>query len=180
LRVGQNYEDRRRAKLFAKKEELLIEEGMLLGVGESIGDRVDSIFEMKRLGASQVRVMGFIPQEGTPLMKRQSPPIIEEMKAMAVMRLVHQDKLIPASLDIDGLKGLETRLASGSNVISSLIPPESGLAGVAQAHLGVDEGLRTVESIRPYIERLGLSVASKNAYSRWLDEEKELQFTTSN
>jgi len=180
LRVGQDYEDRMRAKLLAKKEELLIEEGMLLGVGESDEDRVDSIFEMKRLGASQVRAMGFIPQEGTPMMNRQSPPIIEEMKTMAVMRLVHQDKLMPASFDIDGLKGLELRLASGPNVISSIIPPESGLAGVAQAHLGVDEGLRTVEGIRPYIERLGLRVASKNSYARWLDKEKEPQSTAPN
>ena len=154
---------------------MLIEEGMLLGVGESDADRVESIFAMKRLGVSQVRAMGFIPQEGSPMEGRESPPIIDEMKTMAVMRLVHPDKLMPASFDVDGVKGLELRLASGANVVSSIIPPSSGLAGVAQPHLGVDEGLRTVESVTPFIHRLGLRVASKKSYLTWIDEEKERQ-----
>jgi methylornithine synthase len=175
LRLGQRYDERIMAKIQARREGLLIEEGILLGVGESDVDRVDSIFAMKRLGVSQVRAMGFIPQEGSPMEGAESPPIIDEMKTMAVMRLVNQDKLMPASFDIDGVKGLELRLASGANVVSSIIPPSSGLAGVAQPHLGVDEGLRTVESVRPFIERLGLRVASKKSYLRWVDEEKELQ-----
>jgi methylornithine synthase len=177
LRLGQDYDERMKAKSQARKEGLLIEEGVLLGVGESDEDRVDSIFAMNRLGASQVRAMGFIPQKGSPMEGRESPPIIDEMKTMAVMRLVHQNKLMPASFDIDGLKGLELRLASGPNVVSSIIPPDSGLAGVAQAHLGVDEGLRSVDGIRPFIERLGLQVASKKSYLRWVDEEKEVQST---
>jgi len=175
LRLGQDYGERMKAKIEAKKEGLLIEEGILLGVGESDEDRVNSIFAMNYVGASQVRAMGFIPQRGSPMERRESPPIIDEMKTMAVMRLVHQDKLMPASLDIDGLKGLELRLASGPNLVSSIIPPNSGLAGVAQAHLGVDEGLRSVDGIKPFIERLGLQVASKKSYLRWVDEEKETQ-----
>jgi methylornithine synthase len=175
LRLGQTYQDRIKAKIDARREGLLIEEGILLGVGESEEDRVDSIFAMNRLGVSQVRAMGFIPQEGSPMERHESPPIIEEMKTMAVMRLVHQEKLMPASLDIDGLKGLELRLASGSNVVTSIIPPDSGLAGVAQANLGVDEGLRSVESIRPFIERMGLQIASKKSYMQWVEAEKESQ-----
>jgi len=175
LRLDQGFDERMKAKFEAKKEGLLIEEGMLLGVGENDTDRVNSIFAMKRLGVSQVRAMGFIPQDGSPMERRESPPIIDEMRTMAVMRLVHQDRLMPASLDIDGLKGLESRLGSGSNVVSSIIPPNSGLAGVAQAHLGIDEGLRSVDSVRPFIERLGLRVASKKSYLRWVDEEKDAQ-----
>jgi methylornithine synthase len=81
--------------------------------------------------------------------------------------------LMPASLDIDGLKGLELRLASGANVVSSVILPKSGLAGVAQAQLGVEEGLRTIDAIRPHIDRLGLRIASEKSYVRWVDEEKK-------
>jgi len=175
LRLGQGYDERMKAKIEAKREGLLIEDGILLGVGESDEDRVDSIFGMSRLGVSQVRAMGFIPQKGSPMEQRESPPIIDEMRTMAVMRLVHQDKLMPASLDIDGLKGLELRLASGPNVVTSIIPSNSGLAGVAQAHLGVDEGLRSVEGVKPFIERLGLRVASTKSYLRWVDDEKEAQ-----
>jgi len=173
LRLGQDYGERMKAKSEARKEGLLIEEGMLLGVGENDSDRVDSIFAMRRVGASQVRAMGFIPQEGSPMERRESPPIMDEMKTLAVMRLVHQNKLIPASLDIDGIKGLELRLAVGPNVVTSIIPPRAGLAGVAQTHLGVDEGLRSVEGVKPFIDRLGLEIASKESYLRWVDAEKE-------
>jgi len=173
LRPGQDFDERMNAKSEAKKEGLLIEEGILLGAGESEEDIVNSIFKMGRIGASQVRAMGFIPQRDSPMEGRESPPLIDEMKTIALMRLVHQGKLMPASLDIDGLKGLELRLASGSNVVSSVIPPNSGLAGVAQAHLGVDEGLRSVDAIKPFIERLGLQVASKKSYLKWVDENKE-------
>jgi len=175
LRLGQAYEDRIKAKIDARKEGLLIEDGILLGVGESNQDRVDSIFAMSRLGVSQVRAMGFIPQPGSPMEQHESPPIIDEMKTMAVMRLVHQDRLMPASLDIDGLKGLQLRLASGPNVVTSIIPPNSGLLGVAQAHLGVDEGLRSVEGVKPSIEQLGMQIAPKKSYLRWVQEEKEVQ-----
>jgi len=175
LRLGQRYEDRMKAKIEARKEGLLIEEGILLGVGETNEDRVSSIFAMARLRASQVRAMGFVSQLGSPMEGHESPPIIDEMKTMAVMRLVHQDRLMPASLDIDGLKGLELRLASGPNIITSLIPPNSGLSGVAQTNLGVDEGLRTVEGVRPYIERMGMQVASKKSYLRWVEKEKAFQ-----
>lgn len=175
LRLKQSYDQRMKAKIDARKDGLLIEEGILLGVGENDEDRVNSIFTMRHLGVSQVRAMGFIPQEGSPMERHESPPIIDEMKTMAVMRLVHQDRLMPASFDIDGLKGLELRLASGPNVVTSIIPPNSGLAGVAQAHLGVDEGSRSVEGVRPFIERLGMQVASKKSYLRWMQEEKEAQ-----
>ena len=97
---------------------------------------------------------------------------------MAVMRLVHQNKLIHASLDIDGIKGLELRLAMGSNVVTSGIPPKSGLAGVAQAQLGVDEGLRSVEGVKPYIEPLELQIASQKPYLRWVNGKNAIIWTT--
>lgn len=49
------------------------------------------------------------------------------------MRLLFPDKLIPASLDVDGISGLELRLMAGANVVTSIIPPNEGLAGVAQS-----------------------------------------------
>jgi methylornithine synthase len=60
LRLDQGYDERMKAKIEARKEGLLIEEGILLGVGETNEDRMDSIFAMSRLGVSQVRAMGFL------------------------------------------------------------------------------------------------------------------------
>lgn len=173
LRLNQSYEKRMTAKKEAKNEGLLVEDGILLGVGESYEDRVNSIFEMRKLKAHQVRAMGFVPQPGTPMENTVPPNILDEMKTIAVMRLLNADRLIPASLDIDGVKGLEFRLAAGANVVTSLIPPKAGLAGVAQASLGVNEGTRSVNGIMPFLESLNLHVALSKTYDQWVEIERE-------
>ncbi len=170
LRVGQSFDVRMNAKLQAKKEGLLIEEGVLIGVGENDQDRVDSLFAMKEIGANQVREMGFQPQLGTPMENCSSPPILDEMKFIALLRITQPDKLIPASYDIDGVKGLQLRLMAGANVVTSLIPPESGLAGVAQSKLNVECGLRTVKGVEPYIKQIGLRFAPRKRYIEWVRE----------
>jgi len=174
LRLNQDYDVRMKAKVFAKKAGMLVEEGILVGVGESWEDIVDSIFGMAELDAHQVRAMGFIPQEGTPLEKQISPPIVDEMKIIAIMRLLHQDRLLPASYDIDGVKGLELRLMAGANVITSIIPPGFELLGVAQSFLDIEKSFRTVQGVKPYIEKIGLTIATMDEYRKWVEREREL------
>ncbi|RLF98234.1 MAG: methylornithine synthase PylB, partial [Thaumarchaeota archaeon] len=76
LRPGQNYKLRLFTKYFAKKIGLLVEEGILTGVGDSLKDIVTSINAMKKIGAHQLRVMSFVPQKGTPMESWPSPPRI--------------------------------------------------------------------------------------------------------
>ena len=45
LRVGQDYDERMNAKLYAKEKGMFIEEGLLAGVGESEEDIADSLFD---------------------------------------------------------------------------------------------------------------------------------------
>ncbi len=172
LRVGQSFDVRMKAKSQAKKEGLLIEEGVLIGIGETDQDRVDSILAMQEIGAHQVRAMGFQPQPGTPMENCSSPSILDEMKFIALMRITQPDKLIPASYDIDGTRGLQLRLMAGANVVTSLIPPKSGLAGVAQSKLNIECGLRTVKGVKPYIEQIGLKFAPRKKYIEWVEEKK--------
>jgi len=172
LRLYQDFDYRVKVKLWAKSEGMLIEDGMLLGVGETERDWVDSIFSMKNIGAHQVREMGFIPQPNTPMENITPPPLLNEMKVVALMRLTNPDKLIPSSFDVDGIKGLQLRLMAGANVVTSLIPPRTGLVGVAQADLGVDSGIRTMDGIKPYMEQLNFRLASQKEYMSWVEEQR--------
>lgn len=172
LRINQDYDKRMKAKLLAIEMGLLIEEGILLGVGESEEDRINSFFTMRDIGADQVRVMGFVPQQGTPMEQNISPPILDEMKSIALLRLIHPDKLIPASFDIDGLKGLQLRLLAGANVITSLIPQTSGLLGVAASDLGINQGIRSIQAIKPYVESIGLKIATIHQYNEFIQQRK--------
>ncbi len=139
MRVGQSYDARMAAKRYAKSCGLLIEEGLLSGIGETPEDMADSFRAMRALGAAQVRTMALVPQAGTPLSNIRIQDSTQELKTIAVMRLLFPRALIPASLDVDGLQGLESRLNAGANVITSIIPPHRGLAGVAQAEQEISE-----------------------------------------
>ncbi|MCZ7661530.1 MAG: methylornithine synthase PylB [Thermoleophilia bacterium] len=168
LRPGQDYVLREASRSEAVAVGLYAEDGILLGVGETVFDRARSLLTMRAQGVQQVRVMGFVPQKGTPLAGREAPSLLAEMVTLATMRLVMPDRLIPASLDIDGLRGLEARLRAGANVVTSIIPPASGLAGVSQSTLDIDQGFRTVAGVVRHLAPLGLEPATPDEYQAWL------------
>lgn len=160
----------------AQKVGMLVEDGILLGVGETISDRADSILAMKLSGVDQVRVMSFVPQSQTPLASIASPDRKDEYLFISVMRLVMPDRLIPASLDVDGIKGLKMRLHAGANVVTSIIPPSNALAGVSQSTLDIDQGLRTVFEVRRVLKGIGLHIASLENYQDWISHRKAQRF----
>ncbi len=97
----------------------------------------------------------------------------EPEKIVAILRLMYPKMLIPASLDIDGILGLEERLNTGANVVTSIIPPKTGLAGVAQNSMDVDEGGRTVEEASQILGNMGLRPAAPMEYQNYLAEIKK-------
>jgi len=173
LRPHQDYDFRLSQKRWAREAGLLTEEGIMIGVGESLSDRAHSISVMRALGVDQVRAMSFVPQHHTPMAHNAPSPFIDELVTIAVMRLVHPTKLIPASLDIEGIAGLSSRLAAGANVITSIIPPRKGLAGVAQHELDIDDGGRSVEQIEAVLDDLGVRIAALSDYTGLIGERRE-------
>jgi methylornithine synthase len=169
LRPGQDYAARFESKEQAARLGLLTEEGLLCGIGESPRDIADSIEAMRSLDASQMRAMTFVPQKGTPLESWKKGDPLREMLTIAVLRLVFPERLIPATLDVAGLAGLQSRLKAGANVVTSLVPPGFGLAGVAQNSLDIADARRTAASIVPELEKLGLQTASLEDYLGWIE-----------
>ena len=70
LRVGQPFEARAAARGAARRAGLLVEDGLLTGIGDTAADRARSVVAMREAGWEQVRVMTFVPQAGTPLAGR--------------------------------------------------------------------------------------------------------------
>jgi methylornithine synthase len=164
LRIGQPFEARAAARAAARRAGLMVEDGLLTGIGDSAAERARSIAAMRTAGWEQVRVMTFVPQTGTPLEGASPVGDADELLTIAAMRLAMPDRFIPASLDVDGIAGLERRLEAGANVVTSIVPPTVGLAGVSQAELDIDEGYRTVHGVLPHLARLGLRPAGVEEY----------------
>ena len=168
LRKDQDYDERMHAKLHARDCGMFIEEGILSGVGETPGDVADSLLTMGEIGARQVRVMSFVPQPGSPMENVRTPDRMEELKIIALMRILYPNALIPASLDVDGIAGLKERIDAGANLITSIIPPKSGLMGVANSVMDVDEGGRTVEEASEILGSMGLRIATHEEFIEFL------------
>ncbi|MCF8108525.1 MAG: methylornithine synthase PylB [Desulfohalobiaceae bacterium] len=175
LRIEQDYDRRFRSKVLAHELGMLIEEGLLAGLGEQDRDLLASLEAMRTLNADQVRVMNFIPQQGTPLETVPGTTADRETHLIAIMRLLFPDRLIPASLDVDGLNGLPKRLAAGANVVTSIIPPGRGLAGVAQSRLDIDDSRRTTAGVVPVLEENGLRAGTIRSYRNWLAQRLRME-----
>ena len=173
LRILQDFEERKQKRIVARQLGMLVEDGLLLGVGETIQDRAESMMAMKQADLQQVRVMSFVPQSQTPLASIATPSRMIEYLGIAVLRLLMPDRLIPATLDVEGIKGLRMRLEAGANVVTSIIPPRDHLAGVAQSSLDVEEGLRTVAEVKKILADIGLEAASANEYASWVTNRKK-------
>jgi len=172
LRPGQDYDTRVERKILAHRLGMLIEEGLLRGVGEGLGDVADSLSLMRLLDADQVRAMSFVAQPGIPLRGKPSATFRDELVSIAVMRLTFPQKLIPASLDVGGLSGLAERLDAGANVVTSLVPPGYGLCGVAASSLDIEDGRRMVDAVVDVLRSKGLEAGSITEYERWLDRRR--------
>ncbi len=168
LRVNQSYDDRLNQKIWAMEAGLLAEDGMMIGLGED-NDHADTILRMGDLGCQQIRAMTFVPQKGTPMQDSVLHDSTIELKAIAVMRILFPDRLIPCSLDVEGIVGLRTRLMAGANVITSIVPPNRNLAGVAQHELDIDNGNRSVEHVFEMLDKNGFRPATNTEYVSYLD-----------
>ena len=97
---------------------------------------------------------------------------LQERITIAVMRLVLPQALIPASLDVDGLEGLKDRLDAGANVVTSIVPPQKGLAGVANHSLDIEDSRRTLDHVIPIVKACGLEPATVAQYAQWVAARK--------
>ncbi|MGB9927448.1 MAG: methylornithine synthase PylB [Methanosarcina sp.] len=164
LRVGQSFDGRVKARLFAKQQGYCIEDGILTGVGNDIDSTILSLKEMKANDPDMVRVMTFLPQEGTPLENFSEKSNLSELKIIAILRLMFPKCLIPASLDLEGIEGMVHRLNAGANIVTSILPPDSRLEGVANYDRDLEERDRDIISVLRKLETMGMKPAHQTEF----------------
>ncbi|MCL2890707.1 MAG: methylornithine synthase PylB, partial [Methanomassiliicoccaceae archaeon] len=172
-RLSQDFNYRYDQREWAKKYGMLAEDGIMAGIGETRKDITDSIVKMGEQGCQQIRVMTFVPQDGTPMAASARTGRQDELKIMAVMRLAYPDRLIPASLDVEGIDGLMPRINAGANIVTSIVPPNMHLAGVAQKELDIDSGLRSIYNVIDVLEKGGCRAGTSNDYESLLKNLRE-------
>lgn len=168
LRLNQSFSEREKARKNAAKAGMMVEDGILLGVGETKEDLANSIFTMSKEDLGQARCMLFVRHEGVPLPK-EGPPADYSL-VTALLRITNPSRLVPATLDVGGLKGIEGLLDAGANVVTSIILPNFQLAGVAQHEYGIENGERSPSSVESFLKKKGLKPASNRSLKLFQEE----------
>lgn len=175
LRLGQDFDRRRQARLDAAAG-LLVEDGLLTGLGETADELAASLLAMQAEPLSQVRAMSYVPHACTlPASEPEAAggQRAHELRAIAAMRRLMPDRLVPASLDVNGLEGLRMRLQAGANVVTSIVPSGCGFAGVATRELDIDNERRSVAAVRRVLTDMGMEMATAADYARWVESRRQ-------
>jgi len=164
LRLEQDFDFRCNQRKWAREAGMLTENGMMVGLGESQKDRAEAILAMGKEKCEQIRAMTFVPQAGTPMQNFIPTDSDMELKSISVMRLLFPDRFIPATLDVEGVDGLKTRLDAGSSTITSIVVPRKHLAGVAQPEKDIESGNRSVHHVYEMVEEMGKKIATQQEF----------------
>ena len=173
LRLEQDFDFRYNQRVWAREAGMLTEDGMMVGLGESMEDRADAILTMGAEKCEQIRCMTFVPQAGTPLQTLEPMDSYMELKSIAVMRILFPDRFIPATLDVEGIEGMKSRLDAGASTITSIVVPHRHLAGVAQPEKDIESGGRSVQHVFDLVADMGKRIATQNEFRSMIDKLEE-------
>ena len=87
-------EDRIETIRLLKKNSIRVCSGGIIGVGESMKDRIDMAFTLKDLDVNVIPLNVLVPIEGTPLENQKDTPVYEIAKTFALYRLINPTKYI--------------------------------------------------------------------------------------
>lgn len=83
--------------------------GLLIGVGETVEERADSLLEIRKLHdkyrhIQEIIIQNFKPKPGIPLENQEEPSLMEMIKMVTVTKLLFPDVSVqvPPNLNIDG------------------------------------------------------------------------------
>ncbi|MGE5444469.1 MAG: biotin synthase BioB [Ignavibacteriales bacterium] len=88
------YDDRVRTARLVKKAGMNLCSGGILGMGESVRQRIELAFEIRELDPSWVPINFLNPRPGTPFGDTPLVPPFEAVKTISIFRLVLPDKIL--------------------------------------------------------------------------------------
>ncbi len=152
LKPDDDLRQRIRVCEWVKEEGLLLSSGLLVGIGETEGDRQRHIELLKVLEVDEVPVMGFRPYRGTPMEKHPPAPlglVVDVIRR--VKDAIPNLRRITIPFPIVGFEGLKPCLDAGANNVATVVPKSYPLEvkGVGSPTVGI------LEELLPLLESWG-------------------------
>ncbi len=96
--------------------------GLLLGLGESVEDRLKHLRYLGNFKTlEEIPIMGFNPYEDTPMANEKPFPLKEQLKLVAVTRIMYPEIRITMPTPTVGPENVEFSLKAGANNLATVI-----------------------------------------------------------
>ena len=157
LKPGEKLEDRIKICNRISDSGIELSSGLLIGLGESYMDRADHLLYLKKFKTlGEVPIMGFNPYRNTPMECHPPCSLIEQIKTIAVTRLVFPDLRITVPTPTIGPKNVKYPLIAGANNLATVIPEDypSDVKGVGSSSYG------NLKDVVMVVKELGLKLES--------------------
>ncbi len=122
VKPGETLEDRILTCQMVSDAGIELSSGLLIGLGESLEDRIKHLRYLnnfKTLG--EIPVMGFNPYKDTPMENHPQSPLEEQLKMMAIIRIMYPKIRITVPTPTIGPKNVKYSLNAGANNLATVI-----------------------------------------------------------
>lgn len=164
LKPGDSLEDRINACEMVCNAGLELSSGLLIGIGESYQDRINHLRFLKRFKTlGEIPIMGFHPYKDTPMENVPVCPVDEQLKTIAITRILYPKIRITAPTPTIGPENVEYSLNAGASNLATVIPEDYPLyvRGVGSPEYGnLTEVVNVIDSLGLGVEG-NIAVAAK-------------------
>ncbi|MDD5155768.1 MAG: biotin synthase BioB [Candidatus Omnitrophica bacterium] len=94
ITITHTFQDRIDTIISAKKTGLQVCSGGIIGMGETLNDRIEMALYLKELNVDSVPVNILVPIKGTPLEKQEQLSPMEAIRSIALFRIILKDKIV--------------------------------------------------------------------------------------
>ncbi|MDI9618457.1 5,10-methenyltetrahydromethanopterin hydrogenase cofactor biosynthesis protein HmdB [Methanothermobacter sp.] len=151
VKPGEKIEDRIRVCELVCESGIELSSGLLIGLGESYADRLAHLRflgDFETLG--EIPIMGFNPYPGTPMENHPPCPLEEQMKTIAITRIMYPDIRITVPTPTIGPENVRFSLMAGADNLATVIPDgyPHDVKGVGSPRYGnLNDVLRVVDEM---------------------------------
>ncbi|MDO9045833.1 MAG: 5,10-methenyltetrahydromethanopterin hydrogenase cofactor biosynthesis protein HmdB [Methanobacteriaceae archaeon] len=160
LKPGEKLKDRIKICEMVSELDLELSSGLLIGLGESYEDRVNHLFFLKKFSSlGEIPIMGFNPYQDTPMASHPPCSLEEQMKTIAITRIMYHDIRITVPTPTIGPENVKYSLMAGADNLATVIPDHypSHVKGVGSPAYG------NLKEVVKVVESMGLKIEYRNA-----------------
>jgi biotin synthase len=123
IKPGETLEQRIRTCDMISGSGVELSSGLLIGVGESYRDRITHLKFLRRFKElGEIPIMGFNPYRGTPMEHHPPCSLHDQMKTIAITRLLYPEIRITVPTPTIGPENVKYSLIAGADNVATVIP----------------------------------------------------------